>query len=657
MIIIPIGSDKYGGRQPIEGWMLIALNTLIFFITQGSLKSFQDYGLTPNDFHLYTVITSMFIHADFLHLFFNMLFLFLVIHNLSNRLGPFLFLLLYFISGIFSALLHLLIYRATVAGDMPVVGASGAVFGVTGAFLIFYPTTRINFVYFIGFFLGKGRTLALIFFGGLFFIQLFLALAFDQSESSTAYIVHIFGFLAGVVFAIIIKSLLPDSNLQKTYNIENNEIDNDQTKNKHQNIHTKVILNKPTSGNDYVIPEGSGRVQDRTKDNIEKLIRQEDYEKAALAYDKYIRMYDIKPLDKDLMVSFADHLTDTQDYLLASEILEKRIKDYPNEEDSSEIHLRLGMIQHYLGKESTALKHLAIASQTSSDNENAQMAQESYDEIQRSLEKVVVNPNNKDISECKWNVIRQTDDEINISEIGQNIAKVTKAPLAEVTKRIRTSTGLLATDLSYDDAYNLSEFLQNKNIPVLLIESEALVDPPTPKIIQNLNIDNGKILFSDMNETYEINPNTIYFTTSCMVITNKTRVDTKQTRRPMPGGFGSFTSPTVSAGRSSTFIHERYYKIILEIFTNEPWQRFRFISSEAKVKNDYFESNFATKNLQNISLQLIKLLNDRVIDNPLRVLSIYGTSRGWKEYVFNNEKDYNEYILWKLQQMTYNIPE
>jgi membrane associated rhomboid family serine protease len=147
-----------------------------------------------------TVFSSMFLHGGFLHIFGNMLYLWIFGNNIEDTLGHFRFFLFYLMGGLFAG-------GAQIFSDpnstMPMIGASGAVAGVLGAYLLLFPGARVLTLVFFFIFLKVIRIPALIILGLWFFIQLLNASA--GGEGSVAWFAHIGGFLAGLIFVKIFQ--------------------------------------------------------------------------------------------------------------------------------------------------------------------------------------------------------------------------------------------------------------------------------------------------------------------------------------------------------------------------------------------------------------------------------------------------------------------
>jgi membrane associated rhomboid family serine protease len=189
---------------------LIATNVAVF-LYQWSLGEqigtafIFDWGLIPADFTLATMFTSMFLHGGFLHAGGNMLYLWIFGDNVEDRFGPGRFLFFYLACGTAAALGQTLISPGS---RIPMVGASGAVAGVMGAYFVMYPHSRI--VTLIPFIFLQIVEVPAIFFLGIWFLMQFLSgvgsiAQVEAGQGGVAFWAHVAGFAAGVLGAFAFK--------------------------------------------------------------------------------------------------------------------------------------------------------------------------------------------------------------------------------------------------------------------------------------------------------------------------------------------------------------------------------------------------------------------------------------------------------------------
>jgi membrane associated rhomboid family serine protease len=213
--MLPIGDDPYeGGPPPLVTIGLVALNVLFFVVelmqpSEGALQSFiQAWGVVPHEYSAgrdlppsipfpfwTTLVTSMFLHGGWAHLGGNMLYLWIFGDNLEKRMGHLRFLVFYLICGLAAGLAHVL---TNARSDMPTVGASGAISGVLGGYLVLFPRNRVRV-------LSRGGIVyvpAWVMLGFWILIQFISGAASISNTAETggvAYMAHVGGFVAGLV--------------------------------------------------------------------------------------------------------------------------------------------------------------------------------------------------------------------------------------------------------------------------------------------------------------------------------------------------------------------------------------------------------------------------------------------------------------------------
>jgi membrane associated rhomboid family serine protease len=184
---------------PLMTAFLIVLNTIFFLCTISNLNHFIDlFGFTSEklwDGRFFTIITSIFLHGNIWHLILNMWFLWVFGDNLESRLGKLKFLGFYLLCGIGGGILYAL---AMSDPAQAVIGASGAISGVLGGYLVLFPKNKIRtFLFFC-----VASIPAVIYIFIWFLLQLFSTVSLDTSVS---YFSHIGGFVAGILFVKMFK--------------------------------------------------------------------------------------------------------------------------------------------------------------------------------------------------------------------------------------------------------------------------------------------------------------------------------------------------------------------------------------------------------------------------------------------------------------------
>jgi membrane associated rhomboid family serine protease len=207
--MIPLRDVIPSRTVPVVTIALIAVNVLVFFyefLLGDSIDVFlATWALIPAQFHLVTMVTSMFLHGGFLHVAGNMLYLWIFGDNVEDRMGHGRFLLFYLLCGAAAAIAQTLMQPDSL---IPMVGASGAIAGVMGAYFVLYPHSRIVTLVPIFFFIQLVEIPAL-FFLGIWFLMQFLSgvgsLTSATSGGGVAFWAHVAGFAAGLIGVFVFR--------------------------------------------------------------------------------------------------------------------------------------------------------------------------------------------------------------------------------------------------------------------------------------------------------------------------------------------------------------------------------------------------------------------------------------------------------------------
>ena len=210
--MIPLKDDNPTSGKPIATYFLIGLCILFFLLQIGSQsyrtgQIFYSYGLIPSVLmghnelpaELYaipaflTIFSSMFMHGGFMHLIGNMLYMWIFADNIEDDLGVKKFIIFYLLSGVGAAMTQVLIDTSS---QVPMVGASGAIGGVLGAYLINHPKAKVLVLIPFGFFSQIVKIKALYVLGFWFVLQ------FISSGGGVAYAAHIGGFVSGIILIL-----------------------------------------------------------------------------------------------------------------------------------------------------------------------------------------------------------------------------------------------------------------------------------------------------------------------------------------------------------------------------------------------------------------------------------------------------------------------
>ena len=220
--MIPLKDDNPTSGRPIITYFIIGLCTLIFLvqISSQSYKTgelFYSYGLIPSvlmghnqlPMDLYvippfiTIFSSMFMHGGFMHLIGNMLYMWIFADNIEDNLGITKFIIFYLLCGIGAAMTQVLMDTHS---QVPMIGASGAIGGVLGAYLINHPKAKVLVLIPFGFFSQLLKIKALYVLGFWFILQ------FISSGGGVAYAAHIGGFVSGMILILFFNKKTKSKN-------------------------------------------------------------------------------------------------------------------------------------------------------------------------------------------------------------------------------------------------------------------------------------------------------------------------------------------------------------------------------------------------------------------------------------------------------------
>jgi len=208
--MFPIGDDNSARRSvPYVTYALVAINVVVFFLELNNGDTFiQEWAFIPARFsadptaNLPTVFSAMFMHGGWLHLGGNMLYLWIFGDNVEDRFGHVKYLLFYLLAGIAATFAQ---YFVLPESNVPNVGASGAIAGVLGAYILMFPRARINVL------LGRSVVAmpALVVLGFWIVLQLVSGVGSiartDADVGGVAYMAHVGGFVAGFLMAFLFR--------------------------------------------------------------------------------------------------------------------------------------------------------------------------------------------------------------------------------------------------------------------------------------------------------------------------------------------------------------------------------------------------------------------------------------------------------------------
>jgi membrane associated rhomboid family serine protease len=391
-MILPIRTSIRPQQTPYANYALIAVNIIIFFLeyhpdpTTGSIV-FRPWVaqlmLTPIRPHLWQFVSYAFLHSSIMHIVGNMFFLYLFGNNINDKLGHISYLCLYFGGAVFAGVGHTLLHTN------PVLGASGAVAAVTGAYLVLFPQTLITVLYWF-FFIGTMELSA------LYFIA-FKLIVWDNiveprfSVAAIAYDAHLAGYAFGIAAMLVMLAtgLISSSRFDlwamvKRWN----------QRRRYRDVVSSgydPFVGRTTAKRIKVKEVKKTAAQRQREEKIKQLrseiasrMLQRNLSAAAEAYLELIELDSEQVPPRQHLLDIANQLTSDSRHAESAQAYEKFLTHYGNYEYVEQVELMLGILySRYLHKPESAIKHLQTAAQKLSDPGQLKMCNDELAKLQK----------------------------------------------------------------------------------------------------------------------------------------------------------------------------------------------------------------------------------------------------------------------------------
>ncbi len=388
-MFIPISTDYRRKGTPWVNYGLIAANVIIFLAGFNSLtpRNFllaYDFILHKpgtEDWAWYQLFTALFLHAGYTHLIFNMLFLWIFGNSLNDRFGTVGYLAFYLAGGVAASAGYFL-----VGGTGPLLGASGAISAVTGAFMVLMPRTRVTVLVF--FFLITVIPVPAILFIGLHIVyQLFMSATAQGSD--VAYAAHVFGYFFGILisFGLIFTGIIPRTAFDLLSLLRHGYR---RSRFKRAAAHgADPFLSRWGGGlrrraGDEREEQPVSPEQRRRLEEINDTWRHGDIPGAAKQYLVARDTADAPRLPRQVTLDIANQIAADGNHLVAAELYESFLKRYHGYARAGEIYLMLGLLySRYLQQDDKAEQYLQLAEEQLSDSARIAMAEEERASVRR----------------------------------------------------------------------------------------------------------------------------------------------------------------------------------------------------------------------------------------------------------------------------------
>lgn len=356
-MLIPIRTDSPLRQTPYMNWGIIALNVVVFFFSMTHPHATEPYALAVRQPRLYQFFTYQFLHAGWMHIIGNMLFLYIFGNNINDRLGHLGYLMFYLAGGVFSGASFVM----TATGDTSLVGASGSISAVTGAYLVLLPRSNVTIFYF-WFLLGVTEIASLWFILGFFAYDIWLATT--EKTDPVAHMAHIGGSLFGIFVCVVLLllHLLPRDpfdvvalfqrwNRRRQYR--------DMIAGGYNPFEYTQPSGVPRPGRAPAPPDAKTSRILSARGAVSEALATHDLDRAAAMYLELKTLDPQQVLSRQQQLDVANHLAARQDYAQAAEAYESFLRQYPKYEQIQQVELMLGIIySRYLHRLDKAREHL-----------------------------------------------------------------------------------------------------------------------------------------------------------------------------------------------------------------------------------------------------------------------------------------------------------
>src|ERR1700722_2987983 len=374
-MIIPLRTDSPLPTTPYMNWALIAANFIVFFIElaynpdQPGESSFtRPLILQPAHPQLWQYFTYAFLHAGWVHVIGNMLFLYIFGNNICDRMGNLGYLAFYLAGGVFAGVGYVVVEHHVGGGG--VLGASGAVAAVTGAYLILMPLTRITIVYFF-FFIGVIDIPSLWFILFFFFTDVLgqVAPQYVGGTEAVAHMAHISGtiFGAGVCLILLIIRLLPRDQFDVAALLQRwnrRRVYRDVVAGGYDPFGSSPARQAAVGSSAKPLPPSDPATQRQRelRAAATQAVAGHNLPLAASLYQQLIALNPDQVLARTAQLDIANYLTSQQHYAEAAAAYEQFQRYYANYDQIEQVNLMLGVIYaRYLNNPLRAKEYLVRA--------------------------------------------------------------------------------------------------------------------------------------------------------------------------------------------------------------------------------------------------------------------------------------------------------
>jgi membrane associated rhomboid family serine protease len=391
-MILPIRTSITPRRTPYMNYGLIVVNVLIFLLTYWPHETSAGYEtilrpwalqfqLIPARPYIWQFVSYAFLHGGFMHIFFNMFFLYLFGNNVNDKLGNIGYLCFYLAGAVFSGIGHTVIHFSS---SIPTLGASGAVAAVTGAYLVLFPQTLITVFYFF-FFIGMIEVPALYF---IVLKMIIIDNVITRYTSQVAYDAHLAGYAYGIaaMLGMLGTRLISSSNFdlwamirqwnrrRQFRDVVSSGYDPYTGRTENKRIKVKEVKSPAEQQKDEKTKE--------LRSEISKRITERNLPAAAGLYLELMNHDSNQILPKQHLLDIANQLAGDNKHAESAQAYEQFLSRYNNYEYAEQVELMLGILYcRYLNQPELAIKNLEAAAKKLTDPGQLKMCNDELDRL------------------------------------------------------------------------------------------------------------------------------------------------------------------------------------------------------------------------------------------------------------------------------------
>ncbi|MBW8034748.1 MAG: rhomboid family intramembrane serine protease [Planctomycetes bacterium] len=383
-MLLPIGTNIRPRRTPYANYAIIALNVAMFLLTYDKYNEFIGDGwvervirpwadqlkLYPNSPFIWQYVTYAFLHAGWMHIIGNMYFLYLFGKNVNDKMGNIGYICFYLAGGVFSGIGHV------IWAQSPVLGASGAVAAVTGAYLVLFPRSIVTVAYWL-FFIGTFEVQASLFIAIKMIVIDNLLYA---TSAGVAYDAHLSGYAYGILVTMLLLSTKLIRTEQATLWMIVKQWNRrrqfrHQAPGQYPHNEKKWVKATETKKSPQQIEKERKIAEIRS--GITDSMSSHDLPNAVREYLELIAIDDEQVMPRQQQLDIANQMMAEGKWAFSANAYEKFLKHYGNTQHNEQVELMLGILYaRYLNKSDKAIKYLDRARKKIADPGQIKMCEE-----------------------------------------------------------------------------------------------------------------------------------------------------------------------------------------------------------------------------------------------------------------------------------------